>query len=81
VFGQFIHTQRKLAGLSLRELAARADVSNAYLSRLGRGLHATSVRVLKSGAEAFNRRVQTLLDRPARSRTRSPSDAIRTARG
>lgn len=53
-FGQFIHTQRKLAKLSLRELAARTEVSNAYLSQLERGLHAPSVRVLRSLADAFD---------------------------
>jgi transcriptional regulator with XRE-family HTH domain len=61
-FGQFIHNQRKLAQLSLRELAARTDVSNAYLSQLERGLHAPSVRVLKSLAQAFNLSVEAMLD-------------------
>jgi transcriptional regulator with XRE-family HTH domain len=60
-FGQFIHTQRKLAKLSLRELAARTEVSNAYLSQLERGLHAPSVRVLKSLADAFNLSTETVL--------------------
>jgi transcriptional regulator with XRE-family HTH domain len=32
--GQLIHAQRKLAKLSLRELAALSDLSNAYLSQL-----------------------------------------------
>lgn len=61
-FGQFMHTQRKLARLSLRELAARTDVSNAYLSQLERGLHAPSIRVLKSLAEAFNVSAETMLE-------------------
>lgn len=60
-FGQFIHTQRKLAKLSLRELAARTEVSNAYLSQLERGLHAPSVRILKSLADAFNLSTETML--------------------
>lgn len=60
-FGQFIHTQRKLAKLSLRELAARTEISNAYLSQLERGLHAPSVRVLKSLADAFNLSAETML--------------------
>jgi transcriptional regulator with XRE-family HTH domain len=60
-FGQFIHTQRKLAKLSLRELAARTEVSNAYLSQLERGLHAPSIRVLKSLADAFNVSAETML--------------------
>jgi transcriptional regulator with XRE-family HTH domain len=61
-FGQFIHTQRRLAQLSLRELAARAEISNAYLSQLERGLHAPSVRVLKSLAEAFGLSPEKLLE-------------------
>jgi len=62
-FGQFIHTQRKLANLSLRDLSARTEVSNAYLSQLERGMHAPSVRVLKSLAEAFNMSAETMLER------------------
>ena len=61
-FGQFIHTQRKLAKLSLRELASRTEVSNAYLSQLERGLHAPSVRVLKSLADAFNLSAETMIE-------------------
>ena len=30
--GRLIHSQRKLAKLSLRELASMSDISNAYLS-------------------------------------------------
>jgi transcriptional regulator with XRE-family HTH domain len=61
-FGQFMHTQRKLAKLSLRELAARTEVSNAYLSQLERGLHAPSIRVLRSLADAFNLSAETMLE-------------------
>jgi transcriptional regulator with XRE-family HTH domain len=60
-FGQFIHTQRKLAKLSLRELAVLTDVSNAYLSQLERGRHAPSIKVVKSLADAFNLSVETIL--------------------
>jgi transcriptional regulator with XRE-family HTH domain len=62
-FGEFIHTQRKLANLSLRDLSARTEVSNAYLSQLERGMHAPSVRVLKSLADAFNISAETMLER------------------
>ena len=61
-FGQFIHTQRKLAKLSLRDLADRTELSNAYLSQIERGLHAPSVRVLKSLADAFNLSAETMLE-------------------
>ena len=50
--GAFIRSQRTLANLSLRELAARTDISNPYLSQIERGLHEPSVRVLKSLAKA-----------------------------
>lgn len=52
-FGEFIRTQRRLAKLSLRQLAAASEISDAYLSQLERGLHAPSMRVLKSLADAF----------------------------
>jgi transcriptional regulator with XRE-family HTH domain len=60
-FGQFIRTQRKLAKLTLRELGAQTDVSNAYLSQLERGLHAPSIRILKSLADAFDVSFETML--------------------
>ena len=51
--GQVIHAQRKLAKLSLRELAALSDLSNAYLSQLERGLHQPSIRVITQVARAL----------------------------
>ena len=59
--GEFIRTQRKLANLSLRELAAMTDVSNAYLSQIERGLHEPSVRVLRSIAQALEISANTVL--------------------
>jgi hypothetical protein len=52
--GAFIRSQRKLANLSLRQLAELSTLSNPYLSQLERGMHQPSVRVLKliSGAPA-----------------------------
>ena len=61
--GQFIRSQRQLAKLSLRELAARARVSNPYLSQIERGLHEPSVRVLSSIASALGISPETLLAR------------------
>jgi transcriptional regulator with XRE-family HTH domain len=43
-----------MANLSLRELAAMAEVSNPYLSQVERGLSEPSARVLKSIAQALN---------------------------
>ena len=59
--GAFIRTQRKLANLSLRELASLTDLSNAYLSQIERGLHEPSVRVLRSIAQALDLSAGTVL--------------------
>jgi len=59
--GDFIKGQRKLAELSLRELAARTNVSTPYLSQIERGLHEPSVRVLKAIASALNLSAESLL--------------------
>src|SRR2546423_9115948 len=59
--GRFIHAQRKLAKLSLRELAALTDLSNAYLSQLERGLHQPSMRVISQVARAFGMPAETFL--------------------
>ena len=59
--GEFIRSQRRLARLSLRDLAERTEVSNPYLSQIERGLHEPSVRVLKAIALALNLSAETLL--------------------
>ncbi len=59
--GAFIRTQRKLANLSLRQLAEMTSLSNPYLSQVERGLHQPSVRVLKLISEALNVSAETLL--------------------
>jgi transcriptional regulator with XRE-family HTH domain len=59
--GEFIRSQRRLANLSLRDLAEKTNVSNPYLSQLERGLHEPSVRVLRSIAQALNLSADTLL--------------------
>ena len=66
--GAFIRNRRRLARLSLRQLAETTSLSNAYLSQLERGLHLPSVRVLKLLSEALNVSAETLLAqaRPAR---------------
>jgi transcriptional regulator with XRE-family HTH domain len=61
LLGNFIRTQRRLANLSLRDLAERTEVSNPYLSQIERGLHEPSVRVLKAIAGALDLSAETLL--------------------
>ena len=51
--GEFIRVQRELAQLSLRQLSELADVSNAYLSQVERGLYEPSAQVLKGIAEGL----------------------------
>jgi transcriptional regulator with XRE-family HTH domain len=51
--GGFIRMQRELADLSVRQLAELANVSNAYLSQVERGLYQPSAHVLKNLAEAL----------------------------
>lgn len=53
-FGSFIRSQRKLANLTLRQLAELTSLSNPYLSELERGMHQPSVRVLKQLSDALN---------------------------
>jgi transcriptional regulator with XRE-family HTH domain len=52
--GAFIRAQRRLADLSLREMATMTQVSNAYLSQIERGLHQPSVRVITAIARALD---------------------------
>jgi transcriptional regulator with XRE-family HTH domain len=51
--GALLRAQRVSAQLTLRELSARTNISNAYLSELERGLHEPSLRVLRSIASAL----------------------------
>jgi transcriptional regulator with XRE-family HTH domain len=60
--GSFIRSQRKLANLSLRQMADLAHVSNPYLSQLERGLHEPSVRVLQAIASALGIGPEELLE-------------------
>ena len=59
--GAFIRSQRKLANLSLRQLAELTSLSNPYLSQVERGLHQPSVRVLRLLADALDVSAETLL--------------------
>jgi transcriptional regulator with XRE-family HTH domain len=59
--GAFIRSQRRMANLSLRQLAELTHLSNPYLSQVERGLHQPSVRVLKAISDALNVSAETLL--------------------
>jgi len=60
-FGAFVRSQRKLANLTLRQLAEMTSLSNPYLSELERGMHQPSVRVLKQLSDALNVSAEMLL--------------------
>lgn len=79
--GQFIHAQRKLAKLSLRELAALSDISNAYLSQLERGLHQPSMRVVTQVARALGMPPETLLAQAGLLDDSEPAPGARAAAG
>ena len=51
--GALIRAQRVTAGLTLRDLAERTKVSNAYLSQIERGLRRPSADVLQQLAKAL----------------------------
>ena len=72
--GSFIHAQRKMANLSLRQLAELTSLSNPYLSQLERGLHQPSVRVLKLISDALNVSAETLLAEAGLSGPASPDE-------
>jgi transcriptional regulator with XRE-family HTH domain len=76
--GDFIRSQRRLAELSQRELAKLADLSDAYLSQLERGLHEPSVRVVNGLSSALNVPAEKLLNVLGRDR-QDGADEVTTA--
>ena len=61
--GEFIRLQREIADLSLRQLAELADVSNAYLSQVERGLYQPSAQILKGIADGLHISAEELYTR------------------
>ena len=61
--GALLRAQRLASGLSLRELASRTSVSNAYLSELERGRHEPSLSVLRAIASALDTPLGPMLAR------------------
>src|SRR4051794_5899155 len=59
--GAFIRTQRRLAELSQRELARLADLSDAYVSKLERGMHQPTVGALRAIGMALNVRAEEMM--------------------
>ena len=59
--GEFIREQRTTAQISVRALAAKAGVSNPYLSQVERGLRRPSAEILAQIAHGLSISVETLL--------------------
>ena len=59
--GRFLREQRALARLSVREMARMAQVSNAYLSQVERGMHSPSLRVMRALADVLEVPVEDLV--------------------
>jgi transcriptional regulator with XRE-family HTH domain len=74
-FGAFVRSQRKLANLTLRQLAELTSLSNPYLSELERGMHQPSVRVLKQLSDALNVSAEMLLAQAGLIDRRSDAEA------
>lgn len=64
-FGDYVRSQRKLARLSLRQLADLTSLSNPYLSKLERGMHQPSVQAVTTIAKALGIPAEALLAKAA----------------
>jgi transcriptional regulator with XRE-family HTH domain len=58
--GKFIREQRGAVGMSLRNLAKAAGVSNPYLSQIERGLRRPSAEILNGIAKALRISAETM---------------------
>ena len=65
VFGDYVRSQRKLARLSLRQMADLTSLSNPYLSKLERGMHQPSVAAVTNIAKALGLPAEALLAKAA----------------
>jgi transcriptional regulator with XRE-family HTH domain len=73
--GAFIRSRRKLANLSLRQLAEMTRLSNPYLSQIERGLHQPSVRVIRLISDALNISTEALLTQAGLLRQPEPDSS------
>jgi transcriptional regulator with XRE-family HTH domain len=74
--GEFIAAQRKMAQLSLRQLAEQTGISNPYLSQIERGLRKPSAEVLLQLSKALRVSAETLY---VRAGILDPDDHPRTS--
>jgi transcriptional regulator with XRE-family HTH domain len=76
--GSYLRAQRRLANLSLRQMADLAQISNPYLSQIERGLHEPSVHVLRSIARALNLSAETVLEQAGLLAAENDADVVDT---
>ncbi len=74
--GSFIRDQRTSAQISLRGLAAKAGVSNPYLSQVERGLRRPSADILVQIARGLSISVESMLARAGILETAGPSEVL-----
>jgi len=76
--GAYLREQRSLSQMSLREMARLADISNAYLSQIERGLHVPSLRVLRALADALGMPVEDLVHLDRAEKKQEPRETSTT---
>src|ERR1700710_1828679 len=78
--GGYIRDQRTSAKISLRGLAAKAGVSNPYLSQVERGLRRPSAEILAQIAHGLSISVESLLARAGILDSASAPEVVRAIR-
>ena len=79
--GEFIREQRTSAQISIRGLAAKAGVSNPYLSQVERGLRRPSAEILAQIAHGLSISVESLLAKAGILETADAPDVVVAIRG
>ena len=79
--GEFIREQRTSAQISIRALAAKAGVSNPYLSQVERGLRRPSAEILAQIAHGLSISVESLLAKAGILETADAPDVVLAIRG
>lgn len=78
--GDFIREQRQAAQISVRALAAKAGVSNPYLSQVERGLRRPSAEILAQIAHGLSISVETMLAKAGILETSEAPDVVTAIR-
>jgi len=79
--GEFIRDQRTAAQISIRGLAAKAGVSNPYLSQVERGLRRPSADILAQIAHGLSISVESLLAKAGILETDEAPEVVAAIRG